>query len=99
MTKVRPYLLTRTQPELIRCSLQLFAPVAKDYGINWLNATGKELEEKGVINQRGLNRKVSAIPLHSFRFLLADCSLLAYLRLGEGESRTSAARLHRSAAV
>ena len=69
MTKVRPYLLTRTQPDLIRCSLQLFAPVAKDYGINWLNATGKELEEKGVINQRGLNRKVRAVTHHSIRVL------------------------------
>ena len=44
----------------MRSLLQLYSPVLKDYGSN-LWTMGKTAEELGIINQKGLNRKVRFI--------------------------------------
>ena len=44
----------------MRFLLQLYSPVLKDYGSN-LWTMGKTAEELGIINQKGLNRKVKFI--------------------------------------
>ena len=46
-----------------KCLRQLFSPVCKEYGMN-LMALGKKPEEVGIINQKGLNRKVRSMTLY-----------------------------------
>ena len=55
MTKVCTSVSYRHEPELI--TMQLCGPVMKDYSINIWH-TGQSPDEFGVINQKGLNRKV-----------------------------------------
>ena len=40
--------------------VQLYAPIAPEYGINMFSG-GITPEDLGIINQRGLNRKVSLL--------------------------------------
>ena len=62
----------------MRFLLQLYSPVLKDYGSN-LWTMGKTAEELGIINQKGLNRKVMFIahapmPLHGLTLSFDICS-------------------------
>ena len=70
----------------------------KDYSINIWH-TGQSPDEFGVINQKGLNRKVRRYRLPAWHGIMAHSILIAHLRLCEGELEAPAGRLHRCSAV
>ena len=57
MTKVRTPTDLSQHSWSLRVAMQLFSPVLKDYG-TYLYELGKSPADFGVINQKGLNRKV-----------------------------------------
>ena len=83
-----------------KCLRQLFSPVCKEYGMN-LMALGKKPEEVGIINQKGLNRKVAMFIIFATERSTERRLLFyaAYLRLCSGQSQTLASRLHRPTAM
>ena len=54
--------------QLNTCRLQLFSAIPKDYGTRrWGD---EKAQEYGIINQKGLNRKVSGLALCDSLFLI-----------------------------
>ena len=89
MTKVRTSTDLSQHSWPLRVAMQLFSPVLKDYG-TYLYELGKSPADFGIINQKGLNRKVR--PVRPLRFVPhADCAygIAAYLRLRAGQPQAS----------
>ena len=99
MTKVRTSTDLSQHSWSLRVAMQLFSPVLKDYG-TYLYELGKSPADFGIINQKGLNRKVR--PVRPLRFVPhADCAyaIAAYLRLRASQPQASPGGPHRPLAM
>ena len=75
---------------------KVYFPVASKYD---LNTFGHNPEELGIINQKGLSRKVCNPHTSGIDIYIDSPCHIAYLRLCQGEPGAPTGRLHRFIAV